>query len=163
MIDSTSTYPTSGKYLGHYPGCLNVFYSLSLLISIHSGIVFNFYPGSMRSLSVSSLLFSLLILSHLSDRHLCSYNGESSMFDQCKEGDVVMIEIDIRSSTPSERTMHLFINGTQQKPYAINLPPSICFIANLYQQNVYMTFVEYQRVSNPKHTHIDGEASVSMQ
>ena len=50
---------------------------------------------------------------------------KSIKFDESKAGDAVMIEIDIRSSTPSERTMHLFINGTQQKPYATNLPPSL--------------------------------------
>ena len=74
-----------------------------------------------------------------------------------------MIEIDIRSSTPSERTMHLFINGTQQKPYAINLYPSICFFTHLAGQNDCMTFTEYQRVSNPSHTHIDGESSLACQ
>ena len=101
----------------------------------------------------------------LTDRFLlCNYNPETNRqtsikFDACKAGDGVMIEIDIRSSTPSERTMHLFINGTQQKPYAINLPPSICFMTELCYQNDYMTFVEYQRVSNPTHTHIAGESS----
>ena len=72
-----------------------------------------------------------------------------------------MIEIDIRSSTPSERTMHLFINGTQQKPYAINLPPSICFFTLLSAQNDCMTFTEYERVNNHSHTHIVGEESLS--
>ena len=74
-----------------------------------------------------------------------------------------MLEIDIRSSTPSERTMHLFIHGTQQKPYAINLPPSICFFALIYAQYDCMTFIEYQKVSNPTHTHIDAESAVSLQ
>ena len=92
-----------------------------------------------------------------------SNTKQSSKFDSYNTGDVVMIEIDIRSSTPSERTMHLFINGTQQKPYAVNLYPSICFITFLYAQNDYMIFTEYQRVNNPTHTHVDGESSFACQ
>ena len=74
-----------------------------------------------------------------------------------------MFEIDIRSSTPSERTMHLFLNGVQQKPFAVNLPPSICFFTHLFQQNEYMTFVEYQKVSDPSHKEISGQSSFPFQ
>ena len=138
-----------------------VFIYFSILyhfISLHSGIIFDVYASG-----ISSHLITHPSLSSLPVRRLYSDNRESIQFDGCKAGDKVMTEIDNRSSTPSERTMHLFINGRQQKPYATNLPPSICFITHLYAKNDSMTFTDYQRVSNPTHTHIDGESSFACQ
>ena len=136
------------------------FYLSSSLLTLHSGIAFDFYPKCMSS-HILTLHHSFSLFSPV--RRLYSNHLKSIQFDECKAGDVVMIEIDIRSSTPSERTMHLFINGTQQKPYAINLYPSICFMTEMCCQKDYMTFTEYQRVSNPTHTHIAGESSFACQ
>ena len=167
MIDSTSRYPTSEENPGKFHGCLTVFYSISLHLSslfTQASSSTSIHHVCFSVIYLIALLLTLHYLSSLPDRRLSSNNRESSIqFDEYSPGDKVMFEIDIRSYTPSERTMHLFINGRQQKPYAINLPPYICFITHLYAQNDYMTFNEYQRVSHPTHTHIGYESPFACQ
>ena len=42
-----------------------------------------------------------------------------------KQGDTVGMEIDLRSITGLQRTLHWFINGIQQKVFLFNLPAKI--------------------------------------
>ena len=117
-------------------------YSLLLSIFLYPliGIYFEFYPSCVSSLKYISNLSPFSLPSARYIRR--SFGAHSIQFDPYNIGDTAMFEIDIRSSTPSKRTMHLFINGVQQKPFAINLPPSICFMTALLNRNDYMTFVE---------------------
>ena len=75
-----------------------------------------------------------------------------------KSGDEVMFEFDLRGEGV-DRTMHVFINGAQVKPFYTHLPPSIKFALTIYNQNDSVDFVSYCRVSTPTHKHIDGEQS----
>ena len=65
-----------------------------------------------------------------------------------------MFELDLRAQ--STRTMHMFINGVQQKPYATNLPESIHFAIELSQPG---DSVKYTAYSTPIAPSINSELS----
>ena len=54
------------------------------------------------------------------------------MNESNEENDMVAMEVDLRSTDPSERTLHWFINDHQQKVFFSGLPEhiefAVCFI-----------------------------------
>ena len=55
------------------------------------------------------------------------YNSDYSMNDSSEENDTVSMEIDLRSKTPEERTIHWFINDKQQRVMFTGVPETVEF------------------------------------
>lgn len=47
--------------------------------------------------------------------------------DYAKEGDLIIMETDLRSDKKEERTLKMFINGKQQKSFFNNIPELVRF------------------------------------
>ena len=80
----------------------------------------------MNSPSVCLFLFSLssiLLVGYLWKRDNLRLDGT----DRIKEGDEVTMEVDLRSSTPSERTLFWCVNKKPQKYYITHLPQKVEF------------------------------------
>ena len=76
-------------------------------------------------------------------------------------GDRVMIELDLRETEPINRTMHIFVNGTQQQPFCAYLPKSPRFAVHMHALNDSMEFVSYSQLEQPLHRHVEGEVSLT--
>ena len=71
-----------------------------------------------------------------------------------------MIELDLRENEGEKRTMHIFVNGDQQKPFGTHIPTSPQFAVQLYYKNESMVFLSYSKVEKALHTHLEGEESL---
>ena len=71
-----------------------------------------------------------------------------------------MIELDLRENEGEKRTMHIFVNGIQQKPFGTHIPQSPQFAVYMFQQNDSMIFESYNQVEDALHTHLEGEESL---
>ena len=76
---------------------------------------------------------------------------------EVNSGDRIKIELDLRENEGEKRTMHIFVNGVQQKPFGTHIPLSPQFAVQMFQQNDSMIFVSYSTVKEPLHTHVDQE------
>ena len=74
-----------------------------------------------------------------------------------------MIELDLRENKGEKRTMHIFVNGIQQKLFGTHIPPSPQFAVHMYRQNNSMIFESYSQVEEALHTHLEGEESLRPQ
>lgn len=52
--------------------------------------------------------------------------------DLLKEGDIISMEVDLRSKESGKRTLHFFINNNQQSLFFTELPESVEFGVFLY-------------------------------
>ena len=77
-----------------------------------------------------------------------------------KSGDQIMIELDLRENKGEKRTMHIFVNGIQQKPFGTHISSSPQFAIYIYRQNDSMIFESYSQVDEALHTHLEGEESL---
>ena len=75
-------------------------------------------------------------------------------------GDTILIELDLRENEGEKRTMHIFVNGIQQKPFGTHISPSPQFAVHMFYQNVSMIFESYSQVEEALHTHLEGEESL---
>ena len=79
---------------------------------------------------------SLHSSSSISDRYLVSKTGAilSRNMDVASVDAVVSVEVDLREG--SERRVHWFVDGKQQKPFMVNVPRcvqfAVCFILFLF-------------------------------
>ena len=80
-----------------------------------------------------------------------------------KSGDKILVELDLRENKGEKRTMHIFVNGIQQKPFGTHIPLSPQFAVDMYQQNNSMIFESYSQVEEALHTHLGGEESLRPQ
>ena len=71
-----------------------------------------------------------------------------------------MVELDLRENEVQKRTMHIFVNGIQQKPFGTHISPSPQFAVCMYQQNDSMIFESYSQVEEALHKQIEGEESL---
>ena len=71
-----------------------------------------------------------------------------------------MFEIDLRSTNPPDRTIHMFTGGIQQKAFGTHLFPSVKFGITLWNEGDSAKFISYRTVSQPTHKHIPGETSL---
>ena len=55
------------------------------------------------------------------------------------------------------RTMHIFVNGIQQKPFGTHISPNPQFAVLMYKQNDSMIFESYSQVEEALHTHLARE------
>ena len=85
----------------------------------------------------------------------------NSFDHELKSGDRVMIELDLRESTPEKRTMHLFINDNQVKLYGYKIPQSPQFGVDISNQNDQIRFEGYCIRFEPAHKSISSEQSVA--
>ena len=83
---------------------------------------------------------------------------------------LVSVEVDLREG--SSRTVHWFVNGNQQKPFIVNVPPTVqfavCFLLSLslfhsfsqlslVNQNESYEFVSLEANCSPKAKTLIGE------
>ena len=71
-----------------------------------------------------------------------------------------MVEFDLREKEVQKRTMHIFVNGIQQKPFGTHIPPSPQFAVHMNPPNGSMIFESYSQVEEALHKQIEGEESL---
>ena len=132
----------------HSPNLSSHLMTIQVWPSIYIAIVWFLWSCS----SDSSLPHSI----H-SDNHFIYKDNRPDRYEPAlTSGDELMFEFDLRGEGV-DRTMHVFINGTQVKPFYTHLPPSIRFATTIHNQNDSVEFVSYCIASTPRHMHTEGE------
>ena len=122
--------------------CISSFSGFGLLDSSSSDIP-DYLTENGRGVGVdlySQCLFISFILLHssssISDHYLQNKTNStlSNSIDRSEINTLVSVEVDLREG--SERTVHWFVNEKQQKPFMVNVPPSVqfavCFCLSLF-------------------------------
>ena len=61
--------------------------------------------------------------------------------EDTKEGDRIGVEVNVKSDDRKKRTVHIFINGTQQKIFIENVPPSVAILFGREKKDDSVEFV----------------------
>lgn len=74
-----------------------------------------------------------------------------------KEGDIVTMELDLRSEEPENRTLHWFINGQQYKYYFFNVPQTVNFGICMFGPGRAVEFISLDELEMPTRQHKQDE------
>ena len=177
-MDSTQPYPSSGTTFSgagmsrcfsspFSPPSPPSLYSCPSILSksfLHSNLFWCWSQLFSLSPYTTTLLFSLSpslppSLYDCSGCCLKSSKGTRSL-ERYTLPQEIMFEIDLRSTNPAERTIHMFTGGNQQKAFGTHLYPSVKFGITLHNQGDSAEFISYRTVVQPTHKHIPGETSL---
>ena len=109
----------------------------------------------IRFISFTHSLFHFLIQTRIFHEgcHLFNQKGHSVGYNDTpapKEGDEVMMELDLRSNDPKLRRLYFYTNGFQQYIYFYNVPASVHFVCCIGYREV-AQFVSYDELKAPLH------------
>ena len=79
---------------------------------------------SFHYISTLSLFYSLSLI----DGWVYDHNNQNPYANErVKEGDEWSMEVDLRSREKSQRTLHWFVRGSQQKGFIYGVPDRVAF------------------------------------